>query len=59
MCCSPWDCKELDRTERLSNNQRKWLAGINGIAVITDGLRQTSTREKEKRTKTILVCLKF
>ena len=19
-CCSPWDCKELDRTERLNSN---------------------------------------
>ena len=20
-CCSPWDCKELDTTERLNNNK--------------------------------------
>ena len=59
MCCTPRACKELDSTERLNNNQRNWLAGTSGIAIITDGLRQTSTREKEKRTKTILVCLKF
>ena len=22
MCCSPWGCKESDRTERLNNNKR-------------------------------------
>ena len=22
-CCSPWDCKESDRTERLNNNNNK------------------------------------
>ena len=21
MCCSPWNCKELDTTERLNNNR--------------------------------------
>ena len=23
-CCSPWDCKELDMTERLNNNKQRY-----------------------------------
>ena len=25
VCCSPWDCKESDTTERLNNNKCPWL----------------------------------
>ena len=24
VCCSPWGCKELDMTERLTNNKITW-----------------------------------
>ena len=29
MCCSPWDCKESDRTEQLNSN--KWPLKISTI----------------------------
>ena len=29
VCCSPWDHKELDTTERLNNNSNKNLVNIN------------------------------
>ena len=25
-CCSPWSRKEVDTTERLSNNKKSWLS---------------------------------
>ena len=36
MHCSPWDCKELDRTEQLNNNLRR----------STDSLEKTQTLGK-------------
>ena len=27
-CCSPWDCKESDMTERLNNNNSTWIVWI-------------------------------
>ena len=26
VCCSPWDCKELDTTEQLNNKSLSWCS---------------------------------
>ena len=30
-CCSPWDCKESDRTEQLNNNSSCWQSDISAF----------------------------
>jgi len=40
-CCSPWDRKESDRTERLNNNNNKGIGARHSILwLISRGLGQ-------------------
>ena len=38
VCCSPWDCRELDKAEQLNNNNTRTRNGWTEVRKINDGV---------------------